>query len=227
VVAGLGEADDRGALPAPDGVRADEPLRHLPRRLRRDQAADDVPAVLGDVAPVEQHQAAGDGLDGEAALRVPGSENERLARRDRVGFHVLVPSPVVERRVAGELGYLRVGRPDPHRPGRIQREDARTAVDQVGLLEVRGGEELEVEAGPSLEPRRQRLVEKHAHEKAVVLRPHDHPGVEREVVVSEPDLDAVVLPVDLPLDDPRDLVPLPRPASAGRRRRSPSSRHGV
>ena len=207
VVARLREADHRRALPALDRVRAHRPLDDLARRLRRQQRAHHVPAVLRHVAPVEQHQAART-LDHHSTLRVLGGEHQRLAGRDRVDLHVLLAAAVVEGRVTLELADLCLGGLHPRRSGRVEREDARPAVGQVGLLEVRARQELEVEARAPGELRWQRPVEKDADGEALQLRLDDHARVEVERLVAQQHLDRARLLVHGPLHELRDLVPL-------------------
>jgi hypothetical protein len=58
VVADFREADDRRPRPVGDRVRLDVPLGDLAGGLRGEQGPHDVPAVLGEVASVEQLQLA-------------------------------------------------------------------------------------------------------------------------------------------------------------------------
>ncbi len=208
VIAGLRKANDRSPRPVRNDVRAHQPFRHLPRRLRLQQRSDDEPAVLGEIAPVEQLESARHGVDADAAFGILGSEDQRLPRGHGLGLDVLVPAPVVEGRVTLELADLRVAGLGHGRPGRVAREDPRLAVGQVRALEVPRRQELEVEPRPTLQFLGHRLVDVNGNTEAGALGCHHQPRVEIEGLVPQHARDRVRGLVDLPLDHLRNLVPL-------------------
>jgi hypothetical protein len=189
-------------------VRLDLPLGHFARGLRRQQRAHDEPAVLCEVAAVEQLQLARERSDRHEALRVLGSHRECPARRDRERLDVVRMAAEIERRVALELTDPLLGWQRDGRTGRVAREDAGPAVDQVRVLPVSRGQELEVEPRAALERGRHRRVDEHGDREAGAVRRDHETRVEVERVVAKRDLDGVRLRVHLPVHDLGNLVPL-------------------
>ena len=208
VVAHLREADDGRAGPARNRVRLDGPLGDLAGGLRRQRRPDDEPAVLREVAAVEELQLTRQGPDHDVALGILGRHREGLPRGDRESLDVVLVAMEVERGVPLELPDLPPGRKGRGRACRVAREDGGLAVHQVRALPVPRRQELEVESRAAFEGGRQRLVEVHGDPEAGAVRRHDDPRVEVERFVTQRHLDGVGLRIDLPIHDLRNLVPL-------------------
>ena len=139
---------------------------------------------------------------------IVGRKNERLPDGDWSGFYVVLPSAIIERRVAFELADLRLRGLHLDGAGRIQRKNAWRAVHEIGLAEVGRRQELQVEAGAPLKPLWQRLVERHANPETPAFGSDRHARIEVELVVAQLQVNRVALAVDRALDQPGDLVPL-------------------
>ena len=188
---------------------------------------DDVPAVLGEVAAVEELQLTREGADRDEALGILGRHQEGLPGGERERLDVVLVAVEVEGRVPLELPDLLLRRKGRGRARRVAREDAGPAVHQVRVLPVLRRPELEVEPRAAFELGGHGLVEVHGDLEAAAVRRHDDARVEVERLVAKRHLDGVGRRIDLPIHDLRESGPTARAwGSGGPRRRWPSGRRG-
>ena len=139
----------------------------------RDLRADDEPAILRPVARVIELERTGVRGDGDAGERVFGRKRDRLAaRRQRHG---------IARAILG------------HRSGRMAREKAGRRIHQIGLAEIAGRQEIQVEPSLSRQAGGERLVEVDRDAKAVALGGDLHLIVQPDILIGGSDHDLIGL----------------------------------
>ena len=137
---------------------------------RRDERTQHEPAVLRAVAPIEEHEVGGIGVDVDARQRVVDAQGDGLALGKRQRLRVsLGLVPILE--VVGLFGFIGQRQDLDHGIVGGAREDAGLgSVDEVSLAHVDGGQELQVEARAAGQFLRQRFVEIDADSDAAWFR---------------------------------------------------------
>ncbi len=190
MIAQLGITDDRIPGPAGDAVDIQFPLGHHTGFAGGQQAAHHVPAVLGLVATVVEHQ---------FALIAQVTDTYGAFGVFRRQYQVL---PLSKGGGLGEAIF------DDHRAGGVARESAGHAIGQVTLTEIGRRDKFHVQASLAFQSGGQRLIQQHSHQDFIALR-FGHHGVFKVVLrVGQLGFHPLAVPNDPALDQLAHTIPL-------------------
>ena len=179
-IAHLRETDVGRTDPVLGHARLQEPLQHHAGLAARQQRTEHERAVLGEVTAVVDADLRL-GADTHAERLVLRRHHDLMARGHGLRHEEIAAAAVVEGAFTEILRNLLRHRMDLRVVHRILGKDAREAVHQVVLAEVRRREELQVQAGLAHEGFRNGLVQEYLHHASVVLRAQPDTG--HEVIV--------------------------------------------